>query len=244
MIGLTTDTRDVDLRVEVIRSATVGRDYVDAIWDAGGLPILLPTVDVSGAVPMLEACTGLLLIGGGDIEPATYGEPAHPTTSGIDTSRDAFELMLTKAALERNIPILGVCRGAQLLNVACGGSLRQDLNSDLCNHWSGFEPAHPVVLDPDSLISVVYGSAELNVNSLHHQAVARLGAGLRATAWSPDLAIEAIEHESRWAVGVQWHPESPPVALPGIDALLRAFVHQASLVAGNSVFRSERTSAA
>jgi putative glutamine amidotransferase len=244
MIGLTTDTRDVDFGVEVIRSATVGRDYVEAVWEAGGLPVLLPTVDISGAVPMLEACTGLLLIGGGDIEPAAYGEAAHPNTSGIDTGRDTFELTLTRAALERNIPILGVCRGAQLLNVAFGGSLRQDLNSDLCHHWSGFEPAHSVVLDPDSLLSDLYGTPELNVNSLHHQAVARLGAGLRATAWSPDMAIEAIEHESRWAVGVQWHPESPPAALPGIDALLLAFVHQASLVAGHPVVRSERTSAA
>jgi len=229
VIGLTTDTRDVDFVAAVIRSATVGQDYVRAVWEAGGVPVLLPTLDPAAAALMLEACHGLLLIGGGDVDPALYGEAAHPRTGGIDGDRDVFELAMVRAAIERELPVLGVCRGAQLINVALGGSLRQDVVSDAGNHWSGFEPAHPVHLEPGSLLSMIYERTELKVNSLHHQAVARPGEGLRPTAWSPDLVVEAVEHEANWIVGVQWHPECRPGADTRCERLLNEFVRQAAM---------------
>jgi len=244
VIGLTTDTRDVDFGAAVIRSVTVGQDYVRAVWEAGGLPLLLPTLHTAAAGSMIQACHGLLLIGGGDIDPALYGEIADPKTGEIDRDRDDFELATVRTAMEMELPVLGVCRGAQLINVALGGSLRQDLASDASNHWSGFEPVHPVLLEPDSILSTIYERTELKVNSMHHQAVARPGEGLRPTAWSPDLVIEAIEHDTKWIVGVQWHPECPSAAGPDCDTLLREFVGQAASVAASAVSRSRCSPAA
>lgn len=191
--------------------------------------MLLPTVDPLAASAMVRSCSGLLLIGGGDVDPALYGEVPHPKTCDVDTGRDAFEIALAQAALVHDIPVLGICRGAQVLNVALGGSLRQDLGPDGPPHWSGFEPAHDLVLEPDSLVSVIYGSHRLKVNSLHHQAVGRLGDGLRATGWSHDFAIEVIEHASKWAIGVQWHPECQPPVRQGDEPLLSEFVRQAAM---------------
>jgi gamma-glutamyl-gamma-aminobutyrate hydrolase PuuD len=233
-IGVTTSTRDVDYVAGVIRSATVGRDYVDAVWRAGGLPVVLPTIDPRGADALLGPCRGLLLVGGGDIDPALYGEEPHPASYEVDPQRDAFELALAHAAVERGIPVLGICRGAQLLNVMFGGSLRQDLGEEASRHWRGLDAFHRVVIEPVSRLWTLYEGLQPTVNSLHHQAIGRLGGGLRAAAWSDDLVIEAIEHETVWVLGVQWHPESQSAPVAGGDLLIRTFVRQASMAASLS----------
>jgi gamma-glutamyl-gamma-aminobutyrate hydrolase PuuD len=228
LIGLTTSTRDVKFVAGAIRSSTVGRNYVNAVWDAGGLPILLPTLEAAAAAAALGACSGLVLIGGGDVDPALYGEERHPKTYEVDPERDAFEIALARAAIDRDMPVLGICRGAQILNVTFGGSLQQDLTGDCAHHWTGgFEPAHMVALESDSRVGAAHEVSELKVNSLHHQAIGRLGQGLRATAWSEDGVIEAVEHDAKWVVAVQWHPEVPPAASRGGDVLLHEFVREA-----------------
>lgn len=233
LIGVTTSTRDVSFSAGVMRSATVGRNYVEAVWDAGGLPVLLPTIDPAAAPAVLRACSGLLLIGGGDVDPATYGEERHPKTYEVDPQRDAFEIALVRAAIDDGLPVLGICRGAQVLNVAFGGSLQQDLTGDSAHHWTGgFEPAHTVVIEAGSELAAAYGTRELKVNSLHHQGIGRLGEELRPTAWSEDLVIEGLEHEAKWVVGVQWHPEVQPAAAQGGDLVLQHFIRQASIAAG------------
>jgi len=188
-------------------------EYVDVVRLAGGVPIVLPAAE--GEIPeALEAVDALILPGGGDIDPAHYGGIRHEANYGISAERDGFELALVRAALGRHdLPILCICRGMQLLNVALGG----DLVSHIPEHYGEkvvhrhpeLRPVvHPVRIEPASRLARTLGATELTVQSVHHQAVSRLGAGLRAVAWSPDGVIEAVESERRsFLIGVQWHPE-------------------------------------
>lgn len=208
-IGVTTTPATVDDRpVE-----QVNQTYVDAVVRAGGLPFILPVLDPDDAAAALLALDGLLLTGGGDVEPSLYGALPVPEVYGLDPARDASELALARAAAGAGLPVLGICRGAQVLNVAFGGSLVQHVPAltgvDHCLRGRAFELVHGLKIDPTSLLASVVGAASTEVNSLHHQAVDRVGAGLRAVAWSEDDVVEGLESDDVFArlLGVQWHPE-------------------------------------
>ncbi|HEX6547840.1 MAG TPA: gamma-glutamyl-gamma-aminobutyrate hydrolase family protein [Candidatus Dormibacteraeota bacterium] len=189
--------------------------YLDALARAGAEPVLLET-------PNLEGFDGLLLTGGKDIDPAHYGEAPDPTTE-VDPPRDQFEIPLVEEAISRGLPIFGICRGVQLLNVALGGSLFQDLpHHPPTPKELRSQPAHPVRIAPDGKLAAIVGE-RLEVNSLHHQAVKDVAPGLRAVAWAEDGTVEALESPDHPVLGVQWHPEEMPDA-PWSERLFSAFV--------------------
>ena len=201
------------------------RRYADSVAAAGGIPVLLPPLP--GIEEALARLDGLVLAGGGDIDPAEFGAQPDPQTKAIRPDRDAAELALASAALEHGLPFLGICRGMQVLNVARGGTLHQHL-PDLVGHdehspVSGGYGSHRVKVAPGSRLAGVLGhpgpQGEIPVPTHHHQAVDRLGAGLTASAWTADGVIEAIEFAaaepngsgrdgSGFALAVQWHPEA------------------------------------
>lgn len=200
------------------------RRYADSVARAGGMPVLLPPVP--GVEHVVTRLDGLILAGGGDIEPGRFGAQAHPETGAARPDRDAAELALASAALSHRVPLLGICRGLQVLNVALGGTLHQHL-PDLVGH-DGHSPVtggygtHEVKVAPDSRLAAALGApaaSELAVPTHHHQAADRLGEGLVATAWTADGVIEAVEWAgeapdeqgepgSAFVLAVQWHPEA------------------------------------
>ncbi len=196
-------------------------DYRQSVLHVGGeVRVLEPSQDVDEA---MEGLDGLLLTGGGDVDPALYGETAHPTFSPAEPGRDRFEIELVARAAARDLPLLAICRGIQVLNVARGGSLVQDIPSQVpgaLTHQIEVPPhhavelAHEVWIDNDSQLSRIMrerlsGTDACEVNSRHHQAVSRVGAGLDISATAPDGIIEAIEdRQARFCLGVQWHPEN------------------------------------
>ncbi len=189
--------------------------YVRAVEVGGGVPVLLPPQLSPAALgQLLLAVDGILLTGGGDIDPSRYGEPPHESLVYVSEERDTLEIAVVHAALERNLPVLALCRGMQVLNVALGGSLIQDIPSQFTtdiNH-SQSEPreevTHEVAVQPGSRLRGLLGSDSIQVNSFHHQALKTLGAGLEAVAWAPDGIIEGIELPGDgFVVGVAWHPE-------------------------------------
>jgi putative glutamine amidotransferase len=197
--------------------AYVNAAYLRAVQGAGGVPLLLPPhLDEASQDALWERLDGLLLTGGGDVDPARFGEPPHPTTSDVAPSRDALEIAVTRLALAAAVPLLAICRGIQVLNVALGGTLWQDIPSErpgALNHSQTAprdEPTHRVkVMGEGTRLGAVMGSLELAVNSFHHQAIRRLGDGLREVAWAEDGIVEAVELAGNhpFALGVQWHPE-------------------------------------
>jgi putative glutamine amidotransferase len=187
--------------------------YPQRVTEAGGVPVLLPPVP--GIAGILDRIDGLVLSGGGDFDPAGYGAQRHPETTSVRPERDAAELALLSAALERGLPVLGICRGMQVINVAMGGSLHQHV-PDLVGHHvhapvPGSYGAHPVQVAAGSGLAKILGRTEVDtVPTHHHQALDRLGTGLTATAWSDDGIVEAVELDAPgcpFAVAVQWHPE-------------------------------------
>lgn len=195
-------------------------EYPAALAAAGGLPVeLARDADVDD---LLDRLDGLVVTGGADLDPATYGAMPEPGIGAVEPGRDAWEHALVDAALARHVPILGICRGAQLLNVHCGGTLRQDLAGDFGTTHARWDPpraerCHLVVITPGTLAAQLYGSSAL-VNSLHHQAVDRVGEGLAVTGRTDDGVIEILEWPDRPEVfAVQWHPEAL------VDALDPAF---------------------
>lgn len=196
----------------------VPRSYVRAVQRAGGLGIVLPPDDAVVADPglLLDRVDGLILAGGADVDPASYGAEPHAETRGTWPDRDRFEIALARAALERDMPVLGICRGMQLLNVALGGTLDQHL-PDSVGHGihralSGTFGEHHVRLAADSLACAAAGMEGFVVFSHHHQGVKQVGEGLRVSGWSvDDDLVEAIElPDKRFALGVVWHPEEDP----------------------------------
>jgi putative glutamine amidotransferase len=194
------------------------RSYSDAVQRAGGLPILLAPDPVTAESPdeVLERLDALILAGGADIDPGAYGAEPHPEIRRPSPERDRFELALTGRALERGMPMLGICRGMQALNVARGGTLVQHLPQELGDDRHQPEPGtfteHEVRLEPGSLAARAAGAERISVKTHHHQGVAELGEGLVATGWSePDGIVEAIELAGRgFALGALWHPEEDP----------------------------------
>ncbi len=182
---------------------------------------------------VLDIADGLLLSGGGDVDPARYGSDAKVPLQYTASDRDAIETRLVAAAAERGVPVLGICRGAQLINVAFGGTLVQDVpsmrSSPIAHSLEPdpkdeHQPVHSVRLRPDSKVAAAYRRNIVDVNSMHHQAVDELGSGLVATGFAEDGLVEAIEAPDAWIVGVQWHPERMTDDHPEHRALFEAFV--------------------
>lgn len=189
-------------------------DYEASVRAAGGEPVVLDwsTMPVADA---LAAVDGILLTGGPDVDPARYDETAHPRVSFADPARDDFELELSARALEQDVPLLAICRGMQVLNVAAGGTLVQDIPSEVpgAGNHAVAEPrnatAHPIAIAPGSRLASILGRTIAQVNSRHHQAVSRTAPGLIATATAPDGIVEAVEKpDAPFCVGVEWHPEN------------------------------------
>jgi putative glutamine amidotransferase len=193
-------------------------DYLASVRAVGGDPWELNyAADPVGAV--VRSCAGLVLPGGVDVDPATYGEERHPTVTHVDAARDEYEIALVRAALAADLSILAICRGLQVMNVAAGGSLIQDIPSQVGNavpHQVA-DPkdaiAHDVSLGPGSRLEQLMGHAavggRLPVNSRHHQAVGRIAGGFVVTSLAPDGIVEALElPQARFCLGVQWHPEN------------------------------------
>jgi gamma-glutamyl-gamma-aminobutyrate hydrolase PuuD len=200
------------------------RTYVDMVAAAGGVPVLLPPVrDAAHAVGRVDA---VLLSGGADVAPERYGATPHPRTAAVPPERDAAELAVLDRALARGLPVLGVCRGAQLLNVALGGTLHQHL-PDVVGH-DGHNPTPGVFTDvdvrtePAGRVGAAVGPTA-RVRCHHHQAVDRVAPGLVATAWAADGTVEAVEgRDGAFLVGVQWHPEEDAADLRLVTALVAA----------------------
>jgi putative glutamine amidotransferase len=200
--------------------AYVNAAYLNAVQQAGGVPVPLPPQLEPGArAEILKHVSGVLLTGGGDVDPARFGEAAHPTTCEVSGARDELEIDLTQWALARRAPLLAVCRGLQVLNVALGGSLYQDIPSEpgspLDHSQTGLQgkarnvTAHQVKVREGSRLATILGALDVDVNSFHHQAIKQLGRGLADVAWAPDSIVEGVElvDPAQFVVGVQWHPE-------------------------------------
>ncbi len=211
VIGITTYAEQARWGAWDLPAALLPLAYVEAVARAGGAPLLVPPVG-DAVVPALAVLDGLLLAGGADLDPAAYGAAPHPETVGTRPERDASELALLRAALDRRLPVLGVCRGMQLLNVARGGTLEQHL-PDAVGHEGhrgppGVFAEHDVHLDGDAQVGRALDEV-VAVRSYHHQGVARVGDGLRVTGRAPDGAVEALELDGLpFVVGVLWHPEA------------------------------------
>jgi putative glutamine amidotransferase len=214
----------------------IGANYFQAIVRAGGVPLIIPaSEDLSLVQRYAELGDGLLFIGGADINPETYGEPRHPLTGSLALVKETFDIALINAAIERNVPVLGICLSCQLLNVARGGTLYQDVVADFpdspLRHRRTLSKSltyHRVRVEPDSKLLSIVGSEEIETNSSHHQSVKKLGKGLRAVAFAEDGVIEAIESpEHDFVVAVQWHPEYM-TDRPEHFALFKALVNAAA----------------
>jgi putative glutamine amidotransferase len=190
-------------------------DYVRSLERAGAIPVVIAPV-AAEAGELLGRLDGIVLSGGGDIDPALYGRAPHPKLGRVERRRDDFELALARAALARDLPLLAICRGLQVLNVATGGTLLQDIPSELEGASGHDVPgqrwrrSHDVFLQPHSCLRTILGRDTVAVNSFHHQAVDTLGSGLEVSGRCPaDGVVEAVEDRTRrFALGVQWHPES------------------------------------
>lgn len=207
-------------------AALIPQSYVAAVTRAGGVAVLLPPQG-DGAREAVAALDGLLLAGGPDLDPGSYGEDPHPQAGTPSKGRDTWEFALLAEALAQDIAVLGVCRGMQLLNVARGGRLMQHLPDNLGD--TGHQPAPAtfgrleVLVRSDSRLASILGSASVSVRCYHHQAVAQVGHDLLPVAWCADETIEAIEMpDRRFACGVQWHPETDPSGDRLFEALVGA----------------------
>jgi putative glutamine amidotransferase len=212
IIGISAYPRVVETATGPALLHTSSRFYVEGVERAGGVPVILPVLDPDVAEELLGAVDGLLLTGGGDVQPSRYGARPIAETHNVDPLRDAFEIRLIQVAIAADMPLLATCRGMQVLNVAMGGSLIQHVPAvtgqghDHADRWH--EGVHRVKIEPDSHLAEALGATEVEVNSIHHQAVDVAAPGTRAVAWAEDDTVEAIEVPgSPQVVAVQWHPE-------------------------------------
>ncbi len=240
-IGVTTQTlQAIDgIPAGLPLSVVMNERYYEAVATAGGAPVLVPLLKEEDALrATYDACDGILIPGGVDMDPATYGETPHEKLGRIDPDRDRVELQITRWCIEDKKPLLGLCRGLQVINVAQGGTLFQDLDAQLdgaIRHdyfpTYGFDRehlSHDVAVEPSSRLHSLVNLDQLPVNSMHHQGVRQLGRGLLACARSSDGLIEAVESTNgHWMVGVQWHPEVFENTDPHTRDLFRGFVDAA-----------------
>jgi putative glutamine amidotransferase len=231
LIGITTYLVSAAWGAWNMEAALVPADYVRAVSAAGGAPVMIPPG--SSLPETLSVVDGLVFSGGSDLDPSLYGAEAHPETGGVIRERDDFELELMRAALERDVPMLAICRGSQVLNIALGGDLEQHVpervGTELHREVPGVFSEHDVaVLDGTRLASILGGRHD--VKSHHHQGFGSLGSGLREAARAPDGTLEALEDPSRrFTLGVLWHPEA------GEDrALFEALVAEAAAYRASS----------
>jgi putative glutamine amidotransferase len=230
-------------------------DYLHAVSKARGLPSIIASgftnpLDEAEqlAGEILDSCDGLLLSGGTDVDPKIFGEVPHTALGRVDGPRDPFEITLAREAVRRDMPVLGICRGLQVLNVAMGGTLIQDIPSDVPGavvHENGenrTEIAHEVTIEPDSKLAGLLSATRVGVNSFHHQAAKVIGEGLTRSAVSPeDGIVEGLEMRDRaFVVAVQWHPENFWKTSPVFDGLFSGFIEAAHRAA--SARRSLRVS--
>ena len=190
--------------------------YIQAVKSAGGLPIILPLIKSKTVIQeYVELCDGFLFCGGGDITPLLFGQEPATNVGKTDITLDLFQIRLMKAILEADKPVLAICRGMQVLNVACGGTIYQDINlvdfetiNHMQNSISRRDISHKVIFEPESKVHKILGSFAYT-NSFHHQSIDRLGKGLAVSGFTGDAIVEAIEMPSHtFVLGVQWHPES------------------------------------
>lgn len=224
-------------------------DYIVAIERAGGIPVILPiTENLETLTPLLQKLDGILFSGGSDVHPNFYGENPRFGLGLIEPKRDNHEVNLAQKVLyETELPVLGICRGMQILNVATGGTIYQDLQSQKpegINHSVRkalrHYPFHPVKIEKESVLYDIYQVEEIGVNSFHHQAVKQLGKGFKATMTAPDGIIEAMEWEkNRFVVAVQWHPEMMEGPVAAIRPIFSAFIEECKIV--NPIFSTKET---
>ncbi len=215
LIGLTACTKPVRSGQKERLNEAVPRGYVEGVEGASGLAVVLPnTGDPSRARSYLDRIDGLLLTGGDDVHPRLFGEAPHPRLDLVDERRDQFEIALLLAARERRMPVFGICRGIQVMNVALGGDLYQDLPSQADSKVGHAQrtldegPWHDIEVCRGTRLAEVLGEAKTAVNSYHHQACRRVAEGLSVTATAPDGVVEALEDPGQpFFLGVQWHPE-------------------------------------
>jgi len=225
VIGITSYAQEASWGVWHLPAALIPLAYVDSIERAGGRAVVIPPAE-DDVEETLDALDGIVFSGGVDVDPAQYGAAAHPETDAPQKRRDAGEMALLKAALERDMPTLAICRGFQLLNVARGGDLIQHLpeevGNDVHKQVPGEFAVHPVEVKEGSKLGGIVGASS-SVTSHHHQALGRVGDGLVESAWAADGTLEGVEDPSqRFVIGVQWHPEASEDA-----ALFDALVEQA-----------------
>jgi putative glutamine amidotransferase len=211
LVGITTYVTPARWGSWEQEAALIPAQYVQAVERAGGRPLLVPPSE-EGIEETLDALDALIFSGGSDLSPETYGQEPHPETYGVVPERDAAELALLTAALERDLPVLAICRGSQVLNVALGGDLLQHLpevvGDEKHKHTPGAYADHDVSIEPGTRIGTLLGE-HAPVKSHHHQGFGRLGSGLVETARAEDGTIEAVEDASRrFTLGVLWHPEA------------------------------------
>lgn len=210
-------------------------DYVHSVINAGGAPVLLPRMDdIDSARSAIDVADGLILTGGGDVVSLNYGEEPHPRSKWCDPVRDMIELEAVRHALKRGIPILGICRGMQLLNVEAGGTLIQDIPSQTpgaCQHYTAAVDAiqaHTIHIEPDSLLAELFNQTVFTVNSYHHQAVKSVGSSYKITARAKDGVAEAMESvDGKPILAVQFHPEEMTTIVPEFHALFTWLVTRA-----------------
>ena len=205
--------------------------YIEALHKIKLAAVLITPAHTPDAIAaLMDSCCGLVLTGGEDVDPRRYGEPPSPALGAVEPARDEMEFAALQAAIEREMPVFGICRGAQVLNVHFGGTLYQDLKTerptdllhDQTAPWD--RRTHNATVETDTLLHTVLGDTRLFINSFHHQAVKDVGRDLRIAAIAEDGLIEAIEHEKMpWVLGVQWHPERNEATAPDTDPDRRLF---------------------
>jgi putative glutamine amidotransferase len=241
LIGVTMSATPDDDRGTAPARAWLNHAYLRAVQQAGGVAVLLSPALEPGALDALwPRLDGILLTGGGDVDPDRFGEARHSTVDMVSEARDRLEIEVTERAVHARRPLLAICRGIQVMNVALGGSLYQDIASDTGSAIPHSQteprdrPSHAVkVMGEGTRLGATLGASEVAVNSMHHQAVKRLGRGLRDVAWAPDGIIEGVEmpDASPLVLGVQWHPEE----LIARDPAARNLFHTLVAAAGSIV---------
>jgi len=235
LVGITTSVTADDYLGGDPHRAHLNRAYVLAVQQAGGIPVLLPPyLNGSTLDALWDRLAGLVLTGGGDVNPQRFSEPRHDAVDGVSEARDVLELELAARAVRQGLPLLAICRGIQVLNVALGGSLHQHLPASYPDSRIAHAQQAPreyathdvKVTVEDTKLGAVLGAPELRVNSLHHQSIKRLGRGLRDVAWAPDGVIEAVDMPEApgLVMGVQWHPEDLVGRDPAARNLFTALV--------------------